>query len=176
MRGRCRARQRNRNAKLDADVRDHRRRDDTGSPDNPASRFLEQRCREARRLSHVRLNPDAAQASASAAESASSAGTQRGPVGVCKATDRRYASRAMPMYVPRRPRNGWLAQMTLRPGAPERLRRRDFLLDAELCFMCTSALCANESIDRRQGRSELIRIRCKQRGNRAREDVRTLEI
>lgn len=60
------------------------------------------------------------------------------------------------MYVPRRPRNGWLAQMTLRPGAPERFRRRDFLLlDAELCFMCTSALCANESIGRRQGRSEL---------------------
>ena len=77
------------------------------------------------------------------------------------------------MYVPRRPRNGELAQMTLRLGALERLRRRDFLLDAELCFMSTSALCANESIGRRQSRSGFKRIRCKQRGNRAREEVRT---
>lgn len=171
MRGRRPVRQCDRETWLRAGQRD-RRRDDTGGLDGPASCYLRQH-HDAPSQSHQRLNPDAAHASASAAERASSAGTQRGPAGVCTATDRRYASRAMPIYVPRRPRNGWLAQMTLRLGALERLRRRDFLLDAELCFMCTSALGANESIGRRQSRSGFKRIRCKQRGNRAREEVRT---
>ena len=67
------------------------------------------------------------------------------------------------MYVPSRPTNGSLAQMTRRLGLVERLRRWELLLDAELFCMCTSALYANESICRRQRRSGLLWIRCKQR-------------
>ncbi|MFT9640060.1 hypothetical protein ACMZ49_22475, partial [Alcaligenes phenolicus] len=94
--------------------------------------------RDAHCPSQLRLNPDADHAHASAEESASSAGTQRGRPGVSIATDRREASRAMPTYVPSRPTNGLLAQMTRRLGVVERLRQRELLVDAELFCMYTS--------------------------------------
>ena len=114
---------------------------------SPMRVVSEQRCRDVQRRPQLRLNPDAAHAFASVEESASSAGTQRGPLGECITTDNRDDSSAMPMYVPSRPTNGWLAQMTRRFGVVERLRRWELL-----------------SIGRRQSRSGFKWIRCPQRG------------